>query len=74
MKKIVISILNVLTKVKMSLESFIFSYLHPIRVRKIKKRILNRIENKENIRVLFIVQFPEMWNSLKGIYKEMAER
>ena len=74
MKKIVISILNVLSKVKMSLESFIFSYLHPIRVRKIKKRILNRIENKENIRVLFIVQFPEMWNSLKGIYKEMAER
>ena len=74
MKKIIVSIVNVVSTVTSNLFSFIFGFLHPIRVRRIKKRLRDRVKKGENIRVLFIIQFPEMWNSLKGVYEELSKR
>lgn len=74
MKKIIVSIVNVVSTVTSNFFSFIFGFLHPIRVRRIKKRLRDRVKKGENIRVLFIIQFPEMWNSLKGVYEELSKR
>lgn len=42
-----------------------------------KKQIINRMRNKlrtgRKINVLFVIQYPEMWNSEKSVYKAVRE-
>ncbi|NBH18330.1 hypothetical protein D3Z55_12890 [Clostridiaceae bacterium] len=60
-------------KTKKYVLKFMYHYIHPKRVLKIKRRMKNKIKNNGKINVIFLVQFPEMWNTQKSIYDAMVK-
>ena len=42
-------------------------------VRYIRKKIKRRIEEGQRFKVVFFVQYPEMWNSVKSVYEIMQK-
>ena len=69
LKKIVIEVLEMSDRIKSKKQQYFMSkYIERIHI-----KTRQQIDNGEKIRVAFIVQFPEMWNSTKSIYECMVK-
>ena len=66
---------DVFYKIKKEL-LFVYCYFRQIillhRIKYIKNKIKNKMD-KNHVRVCFLLQFPEMWNSLKTVYESMSK-
>lgn len=60
-----------IARVKDNINSFIPSIVLRKRIRAIHSRISRRIAKGKRIRVVFFLQYPEMWNSEKTVYLSM---
>lgn len=71
-KKIVNIFESIIIYISKKIRTF-FNILFPIRTKKIYNRINSKIKKGTKLNVLFIIQFPEMWNSLKSVYEAANE-
>lgn len=69
LKKIIVHNISFFKSIIVFSKRKIATYSTPYLIRKIKKSIYDKVANNQNINILFVVQYPEMWNSLKTVYE-----
>lgn len=71
MKKLIKKIIP--DKIKNNISSFIPAFIAHKNMKRIRKRIKHDLLTKGKVRVLFFLQYPEMWNSEKSVYEAMRK-
>lgn len=73
-KRVIISILNVWTACKRLFSNcFVFRWFFGMHSKKTLRRIRDKHRAGKPIHVVFLVQFPEMWNSEKSLYQALSD-